>query len=280
MRKVLKVFLLLGIIFIVIGGVLFGIGIATNGFLDNSEIVTTNYDIEGTYSNIKINLISSNIEFKKSTDGTTSVLCEEKEKIKHEVKAEEDILSIDEYDLYKWYEKIFRFNFKTLKVIVNLPEDIYNDIEIKNVSGDIKIDNYKFNSLNINLTSGKVLLTNVEVVNKIDIKTTSGDINLKTVNTNDISIKVTSGDVSLNSVIATNSIIINGTSGDVTLSKSDSLRIEINLTSGDVRGNILTGKNFDVSTVSGHKNYSAAIGDNGTFIIHITSGSVDITLSI
>ena len=80
MRRVVKIFLFLGIFIVIGGAILLGVGIATHAFNDGREFKEVTHEVTEDFSNIDLSIITSNVKLEKSTDGHNKVLCTEHEK--------------------------------------------------------------------------------------------------------------------------------------------------------------------------------------------------------
>lgn len=134
------------------------------------------------------------------------------------------------------------------KIIVYIPYDYNNNININTISGDIDI--LKGNDINITSTSGKIKINSV---NNLDISNVSGKIDIDSINSS-VNIVTTSGKISINKL-------------DI---KKDSILVSV---SGDVRVNN-TNSNNKVSTVSGKTNINSNNISNYNLIVNTISGNI------
>lgn len=138
-------------------------------------------------------------------------------------------------------------NFAEHKIIISLPKeidyeldfntasgDIYipninlSNIDIKTVSGDIKVINAK--NANLESTSGDIEITEVE---KLVSKTVSGEINVNRIKRS-CDIKTTSGDVDISLLEITTDSNISTVSGDVEIETNSNSYVKTETTSGEV----------------------------------------------
>ena len=108
MKKGLLFLALIGLILLIAGGAIFAYGLVKN----KEDVITKTYEIEEAFENINIDVNTSNVELKLSTDAKTKVVVDETEKEPHKVeyKSETNSLVITKGDNRKFYEKAFSFN--------------------------------------------------------------------------------------------------------------------------------------------------------------------------
>ncbi len=121
------------------------------------------------------------------------------------------------------------------------------DLTIENSSGDIRVDGFKGQEVDITATSGDVFLKEVEA--RVQVKTTSGDLQMRYL-IGDVSIRSTSGDQDF--------FDLNGS-------------LKTGATSGDIEIDKVLG-NLDISTTSGDTDFSHV---KGSILATSTSGSIE-----
>ena len=278
MRRVVKIFLFLGIFIVVGGAILLGVGIATHAFNDGREFKEVTHEVTEDFSNIDLSIITSNVKLEKSTDGKNKVLCTEHEKITFDVKVEDDTLKIEEKEHYHWYEKIFVFSFdRNRKFVLYLTESNYNKLKINIVTGDLEFSDYSFNELKINIVTGHIKLTNVVITNELSTNITTGSNTLTNVITNNLSLKAVTGTTKLKDVVVANKLDYKATTGDLNFEALDAKDINVEVVTGDILGTITEKHNFDIKITTGKRN--VCHDENGNpFKIKIVTGDVNITL--
>ncbi len=248
----------------------------------NELLFTKTYNIEDI-SKIKTDLKSYDIEFKAANDNNFKVEVYGNEKNKDNVKINinNNTLNIDQ----KGSSICFGFCYSDNVVVIYVPEsfnkeldihtisgdiDVYVDtlkVNLKTTSGDIKMQNVEYAS--INTTSGNVKL---EEAKEANINTVSGDVRVSS--SENIDIKTTSGDITILEV--TKRIYLNSTSGDVTVQdftiNSDS---KVHTVSGEVNINLRNEANISAETRSGDKDIK---NTNGEYKLDIKTTSGDITV--
>ena len=85
----------------------------------------------------------------------------------------------------------------------------------------------------------------------ININVSTGKANLSDINCKSITTKGSTGDIILKNLIVTEKLSIKRSTGDIKIDGSDASEIFIETDTGDVRGSLLTDKVFIVSTDTG-----------------------------
>lgn len=294
MRKLLKFFIIVGILLTIIGGGLVAYGIVTHKFV--TDTVTHTHDVEDEFNNIKIDEAVSDVTFIKSTDGKNKVECIEVEKYVHDVNVKDNTLIINSVDNFKWYENIFNWSFDTYKVNVYLTETAFDNLDIKTSTGNVKVsDDFTFEDVKIVVSTGDINLY-ASVNNNIKIETSTGDVSvnnsdcneigmvtstgcvkLKTIRCEKLKVEVSTGDVALDDVIANNSIVIDTSTGCVEFKNIDAATIDIDTSTGDITGNVLTDKSFDVDTSTGDTSYPKGT-TGGLCKLRTSTGDITVTV--
>ena len=250
---ILSVFALVitgGLVFILVKGEDFRF-VINNDVAVNMNLVDSYETKIEEVDKIYLNLVSTDVEIKESEN--EKILLEYYSNKENNAKIEysNNTIKLDEQN---YRTTCIGFCNIRRKVILYLPKEYKNEIEIITVSGDINSEiDLTENKTKIETTSGDVKIKSVD---NIDIKTISGDVKVE--NTKNIDVKTTSGDIEIKDVQET--LNIKTISGDVTI---DTLSIKeqsnINTTSGDVK--IKTNETncyVEVETTSGDKNINSS----------------------
>ena len=310
MKKIILLPIILGSALLVAGSAVLAIGIAN---ANNVKGVTNTYNVEGDFSNFKINLSIDNLEFKVGEK--TEVVCEETTKEVHEVKVENNALCIKSFDKREWYEKVFNFDLSPRKVYVYLTEKDFDKLEIETSTGNILIPNdFTFKNVDAKLSTGNFLgkakvseemkvetstgnitlnemtaknvkakastghitLEKVVVEETIEANASTGHINLKTVAAKDIEVEASTGDVLLKDTIATGNIKVKTSTGDVRLEDSDAATLNISTSTGSVKGTLLTSKIIYATSHTGKINVPHST-EGGICEISTDTGNIEIS---
>lgn len=286
MKRVL--FVIIGIAIIIAGGILLGVGIKK---MAKTEIEEKVYDITEEFNNITVDVDTTDLYFKKSTDGNTKVVCTDLDKLHHEVSVSDGTLVVKSVDERHWYEMIF--NYRSLKITVYLSNEEFSNLNIKSSTGDIEFsDEFTFDivkiklstgdvdakikvnnefevevstgniklheasakSLKLKSSTGRINLENVDATNDVDITSSTGKIILTNLRSENLRASASTGHVTLKDTIINGNIIIKTSTGDVKFDGSDGIEIHISTTTGDVTGTILSSKIFFASSDTGKIN--------------------------
>lgn len=294
--------IIIATICIIVGCVIAGAAVASVGFrftqFNTSKFEKTTYTITDSFENINVKAVESNIIFLPSDGDTCEVVCEENEKIIHNVSVKNNTLEISRKDLRKWYEHfdVF-FGISDFEMQIYLPRGEYEKLHAVSVSGDIVIsDSFTFREAKLETTSGnisfesgtkdawygKTVSGDISAKNFtggcVEIKTTSGEIELEDSLADSLNIISTSGDISLEKTVAETDVFIKSTSGEISLDGCDGGDIEIKTVSGDVEGSLSSAKRFITHTTSGDVYLPDSDSSAPTCKITTTSGDIHITI--
>lgn len=275
------------------------------------------YTIEEDFDSIHIDCMESDVKFVKSDSDECVVECVQEEHVSHEAAVKDGTLNIsriDEREGHKYF--MIMFNFEKTGITVHLPEDEYEKLWVKTLSGDVAVpEGFTFTdaevyctsgdivfladvhanltaesvsgdfrmmnpdaeNISVKSTSGDVEISSVKAKDKLNIETVSGDMDLTNAETGILSASSTSGDMDFSDVIAESDFHAQTTSGDIEVNKCDGSYLYLKSTSGDVSGTLLSDKMFSVHTTSGNVNVPDDRGSEKCEII-TTSGNVKIRI--
>lgn len=153
------------------------------------------------------------------------------------------------------------------EVLIYLPKNETQNIELKTVSGDIEVSNTSNASVEVKTTSGDILLAEVK---DVSINTTSGDVQVDSCENASIEtvsgevtignasgkteIKTTSGDVKMTNFICKKDSNIKTVSGDVVINHLEEAYVEAKSVSGDIKtdgSNRYASNTLTIKTTSG-----------------------------
>jgi DUF4097 and DUF4098 domain-containing protein YvlB len=302
MKRNKKMWIIIATICIVAGCVIACAAAASVGFrftqFNTTKFEKTTYTITDSFENINVNAVESDIIFLPSDGDTCEVVCEENEKITHNVSVKNNTLEISRKDLRKWYEHIdVFFGISDFEMQIYLPQGEYEKLHAVSVSGDIVVsDSFTFREAELETTSGNISFesgtgdawygksVSGDISGKnltggnVDIKTTSGEIELEASAADSLHIVSTSGDISLEDVVCETDLFIKSTSGEVSLESCDGGEMTIKTVSGDVEGSLRSVKNFITHTTSGDVYVPDSDSSASTCEITTTSGDIHITV--
>lgn len=225
--------------------------------LSTERFETVTYEIHEAFSGIKLDTETADILFAVSGDDACSVVCHERENVKHSVSVQDGTLTVSAADDRKWYEKI-GFSFDTPQVTVYLPAAEYGSLRIRTTTGDVRVSGVPAEDLDIDVTTGKVTVTDV-VCNHLSSVGTTGDILLK-------------------NVTVAGRLSVERSTGDVRFDGSDAAEITVRTRTGDVTGSLLTGKAFVTETSTGDISVPGTAA-GGTCEITTTTGNIKIGIA-
>lgn len=315
MKTFEKLLLFIASSLVLVGTVVFVTSLSKNGW--NISDMTPNrgeekvYQISENFTDISIDTDTEDIEIIFSSEN--KVICYDEEDKVHNVVVEEGKLKIESIDNRKWYD--YLFDVSSYKVVIYINQEV-NLLNIKESTGDIKIESgFICNELNIETSTSVVKINeaNAKKVNisastgdvviysliseEINVKTSTGNIYLESVQCNgSIGVYVSTGDsfiknlnctnfistgntgdITLEEVIVSEKVDIKRSTGDVTFNKFDAGEMKIETDTGDVTGTLLSEKIFIVETSTGNKIYPyCTIGGK----CYITTSTGDIVITI
>jgi lia operon protein LiaG len=181
------------------------------------------------------------------------------------------------------------------RLIVEIPEDFFGNLDVTASSGSIKVeDEFTLKNTSLHTSSGSTHINKSISADTLSMKSSSGSIKLEgIVNAKDISAETTSGSIgSSMDIKADGRIELNTSSGSINIDKditakdiyaytnSGGLRMEnvyvekydLKTTSGSIRINSISGGGY-AKTSSGSINL-ALIGPKGEVDLNTSSGSI------
>lgn len=280
------------------------------------EVETYTYENPNDFESIVIDVVESDVRVLRSSKGELQIICDESDRIYHEVRVENGTLYVTRNDTRRWFERIFSFDFREMTVTVYLPQELYAGIHAKSVSGDVIVeagvifDSAELKStsgelsfyaategalsltsvsgdvdvhgsdvgtLSASSTSGSIEISRVRANEGVEVDTTSGDIGISHVTAVSLSADSTSGDARLENTVVTEHLKIETTSGDIELEACDAATLSIDSMSGEVEGTLLSGKMYSTETDSGSVRVPASTSGAGECRISTNSGDIYIT---
>lgn len=299
MSKKMKLWLLIATSAIVVGCVVFTVVMSMLGWdfskLSTFQYETNTYVISEEFQNIWIDTNTADVVFLPSKDGTTKVVCYEREKIHHNVTVEEDTLVILEVSTTNWTDNI-GINFNQPKITVYLPKEEYCKISVKTMTGDVNctvsasgelklytttgdivVENLCAGALELAVTTGKVTVVGVTCENDARINVSTGDVRMVDVRCKNLASDGRTGDTVLDNVVATGRFDIERDTGDVRLDHCDAKELFIETDTGDVTGSLLSEKVFIAETDTGRVNVPKTT-TGGRCEISTDTGDIKITI--
>ncbi len=254
MRNRTKIWLVIASSLILVGLIMFALVMTQYNWnfvkLNTGKYETNTYEIKEDFNNISLNTDTADIIFRISKNGKCKVECYEEEKAKHSVTAKDDTLIIQLNNKKSWYDYV-GINFTSPKITVYLPETDYNNLSIKEDTGDIRIENISTTALELYTSTGDITLSNISCKEDININVSTGKTSLTDIKCKNITTRGSTGDIALKNVIVTEKLSIKRSTGDIKINGSDASEIFMETDTGDVLGDLLTVKTFITHTDTG-----------------------------
>lgn len=285
MKTAKKVWIIVAVCLIVSGTIIGALSLAKVNYdfvnLSTENFISNEHNITEDFSNIKIDVKTSDIDFVRSQTDECMVVSIDTEKVKHNVSVENDTLLIVVEDNREWYDYIGIFHGEN-SLTINLPKDYYDSLDIEADTSDIIISkNLSFGTATIKTDTGDVEFV-ASVSEKLDIKTDTGEIEIGDVDIlgNDykyINLKSSTGDIKLWHIVAREKITVQNSTGDVWFGMVNASYVSVKTSTGDVEGNLYTAPKFITKTSTGDVNVPKAQTDD---IFEITTSTGDINFKV
>lgn len=280
MSKETKTRLSLGVILMAVGLVIFvGAVVAAGGdFLAFStvEYETTTHDISDAFTNISVDTTTADITILPSKDGKCTVTCHDEKNVHHTVAVKNGTLTIEQVDKRKWYEHI-GIGFGSSAVTVYLPEAEYGKLSVNATTGDIGIESITLDALDLDLSTGRVTVTDVTSAGDITVKVSTGETLLTDARCKNLISTGSTGDITLKNVVATESFSIKRSTGDVTFHRCDAAEITASTSTGAVTGTLTSDKVFIAKANTGRVSVPYTT-TGGRCELTTTTGNIDIEI--
>lgn len=285
MKTAKKVWIIVAVCLIVSGTIIGALSLAKVNYdfvnISTENFISNEHNITEDFSNIKIDVKTSDIDFVRSQTDECMVVSIDTEKVKHNVSVENDTLLIVVEDNREWYDYIGIFHGEN-SLTINLPKDYYDSLDIEADTSDIIISkNLSFGTATIKTDTGDVEFV-ASVSEKLDIKTDTGEIEIGDADIlgNDykyINLKSSTGDIKLWHIVAREKITVQNSTGDVWFGMVNASYVSVKTSTGDVEGNLYTAPKFITKTSTGDVNVPKAQTDD---IFEITTSTGDINFKV
>ena len=243
--------------------------------LSTDQYETNTYNITDAFTNLSMDVTTADVVFAPSADGTVSVVCYEKTKMKHTVAVEGDTLTI-QVENQKWYRNI-GIHMGGPKITIYLPAGTYGALAVKATTGDVTIPkDFSFASAVVGVTTGDITCS-ANVTGDMTLRITTGNVNLSEVTCRNLTATGTSGNITLKSVIAAETFAIKCVTGNVTFKSCDAATLQVKVTTGNITGTLLTPKVFDAHVTTGHVDIPPSI-EGGSCKLSATTGNIMIKI--
>lgn len=203
------------------------------------------------FRHISIDVSDCNVRFVPSEDGMYRVDCPETSSITYSVYIVQDTLMVEEEDHGAWYTHI-GIAPEPRELVVHLPQQAYETLEVKTVSGDITLNqDFSFVNAYLSTTSGTLQCSSA-VSGDASVETVSGDVDITGWTLKSLQGQSTSGVMRLYQVDVDGICHLDSVSGNVQLVDCDAQSMILSTVSGDISASLCTDKTFSAQTVSGN----------------------------
>lgn len=236
-KKLLLTILILGFILLTTGLVISGGDLTkiANAFSNDSDYTFVEKIEKEEFNQIDIDIKSANLVINVYEELEYKIdFYESKYDIKS-LKVEDKVLEIkQEYkNSLKWFN--IKFTSKKIETInLYIPNTFNGKVEIESNSGNITINDFNFESLEINVASGNIKLDSGAVSTNIDLETNSGDISLNDLTTGILNAKSSSGNITVTNTKIDSNTYLNTSSGNIKFEDSESNELKGNASSGNI----------------------------------------------
>lgn len=304
MKKGLKILLIIGAVFTVLGivTVCIALGMGFSGYYSSipegyADIL---FESSENFDYVEINCEDRDVLITAATGDRCEVTYSISDTKDCVVEIRDNTLVIDTSENPRWFENFFRFGVEDAPgITVYLPKRVYEKISVNTISSNIDISDAKADAVYLESASGDIKSDAVIVTDRIEIKTVSGkvvsdhignprtasfasvsgDISVYNGSFDTLDVKTTSGKVKLSKTGAYDSKI-KTTSGDIELNrfgtKQDGAKVDIETVSGSVEGHLSYAMRYDVSSVSGELKLYDENPKGNTCKVRTTSGDIEL----
>lgn len=263
--------IIVGSLLITMAGVV-AIGSILSG--DNKE-VTHEYEVDA-FTNVSMDIHTANIEFKVAEDDKYKVVCNETEKHYHEVKVEENTLKVNAIDNTKWYEQIFNFNIFKMSVIVYVPNTELNTVDIDISTGNVVVpEQFILANLKVEGSTGDINLK-APVTEKVEIVLSTGNANIETT-TKNMEVETSTGQINIKNSNVAETMHLKASTGKISLEDSHAKNLNLVTSTGDMYlSNVIIEEHIEAEASTGGIKFVDS--DAATITIKTTTGDVDLVL--
>ncbi len=283
--------------------------------LNLMKFETNTYEVREDFTQIVIDVDTTEIEFARSDSAQCRIVCVEREREKHTAAVKDGTLTIGTLDTRKWYDHI-GFSFGSPRLTVYLPREKYASLSVNTHTGDLEIPaDFAFENLtvsgttadvnclasvsdamNIELTTGSITvsetnvgalalsattgrieLSSVTCGGAMEVSTTTGGMKLTGVTCQSLTSRGDTGRMILKNVIASDLMSIERSTGNVVFEGSDAEQIQVKTSTGHVTGTLLSPKVFVTETGTGRVRVPKTASGG---ICEITTGTGNIEIDI
>lgn len=199
-QKIIKYFAIAFAMFLIvsiISGIIYGLS-NVSYFIGNKSDVMENMKIttlESNVASLRLDVNSSSLIIKSNNDNNLKIETNNKN---IEIKEDNNTLILRDK------KKMF-FNKTEAKIIVYLPEIIYDSVAIELGAGKLDIENLTAKDISIELGAGKTTINQIVALNSLTINSGAGKLDILNGSINNLDLDMGTGSVYINSAITGNS---------------------------------------------------------------------------
>ncbi|MHB1154452.1 MAG: DUF4097 family beta strand repeat-containing protein [Eubacteriales bacterium] len=231
---------IIGAIILVFGIFLFAVGFSMTGF-DIAKLDTEGTYEEKTYQsneNIKsITINDSNTDVKVivSADNKLHMTYYENENAYYEISEDNNTLSVEKKNNFKWYNNLFNFKFEKTTLLLTVPADFDGELSVKTSNNSITVIDLNTEEMLLRSSNGKIEVENVKVAGLLDTNTSNSSIYISdSAITGDVVCRTSNGKIELEKVECGNAKAESSNSGITITSVTSKGRIEAQSSNGRI----------------------------------------------
>ena len=283
MKKAKLILIIVSVVCIVLGaaiaaGAYLSLANGASDQLAAIKFVETTHIIEEPFTKLNIRTVNSSIEILPSPDGVCRIVCDDNEKLYHNVSVTESVqgvqLNINQQDDWQWYEMLYGlYRTEDIRLRIYLPESEYELLHAASTDGDITVaPDFQFQTVYTHASSGNTMLTALKA-DYLTADTVSGDLVLRNIEAEvDIYAQNASGFIQAEYVTAPN-ITVSSSSGGTVLDHVSADYLHTYAVAGEIR--VLNGSFRDSSYFETGSGYiEIADSECGENVMQTVSGSV------
>lgn len=275
MKKKTKIWLITATALVSLGLLLFLTVMSINGWdfnkVSTEKMQTKTHEISQTFTSVAIETDTADVRIVKAVDGVSKVVCYEEEKNTHTVSVESGVLTVKEIDERAWYEHI-GIQFSQPTVTLYLVEAGYTALTVKGSTGDVQIQDFRFDSVDVSISTGDVKAY-ASVSGLMKIKTSTGDIDVENTSAGGLELSVSTGEIELDSVAVASGLKIDVHTGEAELfNVSCKTLTSSGSTGGMTLHNVIVSETMSIKRSTGDIQFEAC--DAGEIFIKTDTGYV------
>lgn len=270
------VWLTVATVLVIVGLIIFAVEMTALGWdfskLGTVTFVTVTHEIDRGFYGVSIDTDTADIVIVPADDGVCRVVCYEREKVKHAVVVEDDVLTVRVADQSLWDH--IGISFSTPKITVYLPEKEYESLVILQSTGDVEIArDLTFDKLRVELRTGDVTLRS-DVKEQARVKTSTGDIFVENLTAGALDLCSTTGDITVKSVSCAGNMDLSATTGGVrVISSTCGGNVDVGIGTGKTELTDLSCGSLTTVGTTGDLRMNNVIAEN-SFSIERSTGDV------